>query len=199
MHHDEEKPTTGAALALIIAVRPDRASMESEDGPDTVALELSPDGRLRIHSDHAADGGVLVSGVLGAALGILGGSPGWLLLGGGILERLADAAVAAGLDTRPLRRLACRFPLEAPVMLAVVTVDEVTRLHLEPGLTGTEVTVQQLAPVVVERTGLAPAVRYDAGDVDGDVIAIRRHAIGAFSHPTGDPGPANSSYRPDRE
>lgn len=174
-------------LALVTAVWPDPRDADravSEllgtgaplriDRLNVAALVLTRDGRLRIHPDDRTGKGVLVSGVLGGALGVLAGSPGWLLLGGGILERLADAAITAGLDTGPLRDLAVRLLPAGSAVIVVAAVDTVTALHRELTTLGGDVTVQDLDPVVVQDTGLSAAIRYDAGDVDGDVIAIRR-------------------------
>jgi hypothetical protein len=165
-------------MALVTAVWPDPRDADRAvnelmgpgarlriDRLNVAALVLTRDGRLRIHRDQRTGKGVLVSGVLGAALGVLAGSPGWLLLGGGILERLAAAATAAGMDTGPLRGLADRLPLAGSAVIVVATVDAVTALHRELTMLAGDVTVQYLDPVVVQGTGLSAAVRYDAGEV----------------------------------
>ena len=133
--------------------------------------------------------------MLGAALGVLAGSPGWLLLGGGVLERLAAAATAAGMDTGPLRDLADRLPPAGSAVIVVATVDAASAVHLELTMLEGDVTVQHIDPVVVQATGLSAAVRYNAGDVDGDVIAIRRVTDPSFSHSTGESHPPDRSYR----
>ena len=200
--------TDSTGMALVTAVWPDPRDADRAvnellgtgspvriDRLNVAALVLTRDGRLRIHRDEQTGKGALVSGVLGAALGVLAGSPGWLLLGGGILERLAGAATAAGMDTGPLRDLADQLPTAGSAVIVVAAVDAVTALHRELTMLGGDVTVQHIDPVVVQGTGLSAAVRYDAGDVDGDVIAIRRATDGVFSHSTGEPSPPDHSYR----
>ena len=190
--------TDSTGMALVTAVWPDPRDADRAvnellgtgspvriDRLNVAALVLTRDGRLRIHRDEQTGKGALVSGVLGAALGVLAGSPGWLLLGGGILERLAGAATAAGMDTGPLRDLADQLPAAGSAVIVVAAVDAVTALHRELTMLGGDVTVQNIDPVVVQGTGLSAAIRYDAGDVDGDVIAIRRATDGVFSQSTG--------------
>jgi hypothetical protein len=178
-------------MALVTAVWPDPRDADRAvndlmgtgapvriDRLNVAALVLTCDGRVRIHRDERTGKGVLVSGVLGAALGVLAGSPGWLLLGGGILERLAAAATVAGMDTGPLRDLADQLPPAGSAVIVVAAVDAVTVLHRQLITLGGDVTMQYLDPLVVQGTGLSATVRYDAGDVDGDVIAIRRATDG---------------------
>jgi hypothetical protein len=199
--------TTGS-MALVTAVWPDprdavRAVNELmrtgapvlSDRLNVAALVLTPDGRVRIHRDERSGKGAVVSGVLGAALGVLAGSPGWLLLGGGIMERLAAAASVAGMARGPLHDLADQLPPVGSVVIVVAAVDAVTALHRELTTLAGRPTVQYLDPVVVQSTGLSAVVRYDAGDVDGDVIAIRRTIDGVFSHSTGEPNSPDRSYR----
>jgi uncharacterized membrane protein len=196
-------------MALVTAVWPDPRDADRAvndlmgtgapvriDRLNVAALVLTRDGRVRIHRDERTGKGVLVSGVLGAALGVLAGSPGWLLLGGGILERLAAAATVAGMDTGPLRDLADQLPPAGSAVIVVAAVDAVTVLHRQLITLGGDVTMQYLDPLVVQGTGLSATVRYDAGDVDGDVIAIRGATDGVFSHSTGEPNPPDHSYRP---
>lgn len=151
------------------------------DRLNVAALVLTPDGRLRIHRDERTDKGVLVSGVLGAALGVLAGSPGWLLLGGGVLERLAAVAIAAGMAIGPLRDVADRLPPSGSAVIAIAVVGAATALHRELTILDGDVTVQHIDAVVVKTTGLSAAVRYDAADVDGDVIAIRTATDAEFT------------------
>ncbi|MGS0684874.1 hypothetical protein ACVBEQ_06945 [Nakamurella sp. GG22] len=151
------------------------------DRLNVAALGLTPDGRLRIHRHGRTDQGVLISGVVGAALGILAGGPGWLLLGGGPLERLAAAAIGAGMESGPLRNFADRLPTGGSAVLAVAANDVATALHRELVVLDGEVTVQHIDAVVVRATGLSAAVRYDAADADGDVIAIRGARGAPFS------------------
>ena len=200
--------TDSTGMALVTAVWPDPRDADRAvnellgtsapvriDRLNVAALVLTRDGRLRIHRDEQTGKGALVSGVLGAALGVLAGSPGWLLLGGGILERLAGAATAAGMDTGPLRDLADRLPPAGSAVIVVATVDAASAVHLELTMLEGDVTVQHIDPVVVQATGLSAAVRYDAGDVDGDVIAIHRVTDPSFSHSTGESHPPDRSYR----
>ena len=148
------------------------------DRLNVAALVLTRDGRLRIHRTERTGHGILVSGVLGAAIGVLAGSPGWLLLGGGVLERLAGAAIVAGMDVGPLRALSAGLTPAGSAIVVVAPIDTATALHRELSTLGGAVTLQHLDPVVVRCTGLSAAVRYNAGDVDGDVIAIRSTAGG---------------------
>ena len=179
-------PTESTVAALLVAVWADPREadrMVSEllvtgaavrvDRLSLAALVLTRDGRLRIHRDERNDQGVLISGVLGAALGILVGGPGWLLHGGGALERLAGAAICAGMESGPLREVADRLPSAGSAVIAVAVDDAATALRRELAGLGAEVTVQQIDTAVVQATGLCAAVRYNAADVDGDVIGIR--------------------------
>jgi uncharacterized membrane protein len=167
-----------AVAERAVGVLVDAGAGERIDRLNVAALVLTRDGRLRIYRDERAGSGVLVGGVLGAALGVLAGSPGWLLIGGGILEHLAAAATAAGMDTGPLRDVADRLPPDGSAIIVVAGIDAATTVKLELTTFDGEVTVQYLDSVVVQATGLAAAVRYDAGEVDGDVIAIRRTTDG---------------------
>lgn len=201
--------TTDPGMALVTAVWPDPGDADRAvndlmgtgtrvriDRLNVAALALTRDGRLRIHRDEQTGKGALVSGVLGAALGVMAGSPGWLLLGGGILERLAAAATVTGMDTVPLRDLADQLPPAGSAVIVVAALDAVTALARQLTTLGGDVRVQYLDSAVVQGTGLSATVRYDAGDVEGDVIAIHRATDGVFSHSTGEPNPPDDSYRP---
>lgn len=174
------------------------------DTLNAAALVLGHDGRLRIHGNDADPGGITISGVLGAALGVLAGGPGWLILGGGILEHLAAAARDVGLAQRPLRDFGDTLRPGWSAVLAVVPPGSAEVLRRDLTLLAGTVTVQHVDAAVVQRTGLSPAIRYHAGDVGGDVIAARPGTPGQyprppFSHSTGEPRPAERSYRSDRD
>ena len=146
------------------------------DRVNVAPVVLGNDGRLRIGHNDPAGPATIVSGVVGAALGLLTGGPDWIVLGGGILQRLAAAAAAAGLATQPLRDLGENMTPGCSAVIVVAPVRAIDGLRGDLSTLTAWVTVQPLAPAVLDVTGLTAAIRYDAGEVDGDVIAARTGA-----------------------
>lgn len=181
--------TDRAELQLIAASWPDpdaadRFVQELRRSADPAGIDrvnvapvvLGSDGRLRIGHNDPAGPATIISGVVGAALGLLASGPDWIVLGGGILEQLATAAAAAGLATQPLRDLGESMTPGSSAVIVVAPVRSVAGLRGDRSMLTAWVTVQHLGCAVVELTGLTAAVRYDAGEVDGDVIAARTGA-----------------------
>ena len=152
------------------------ADPEGIDRVNVAPVVLGNDGRLRIGHNDPAGPATIISGVVGAALGLLTGGPDWIVLGGGILQHLAADAAAAGLATPPLRDLGAGMTPGCSAVIVVAPGRAIAGLRGDPSVLTARVTVQHLDPAVVDVTGLAAAVRYDAGEVDGDVIAARTGA-----------------------
>lgn len=143
------------------------------DRVNVAPVVLGNDGRLRIGHNDPAGPATIISGVVGAALGLLTGGPDWIVLGGGILQHLAAAAAAAGLATQPLRDLGESMTPGCSAVIVVAPVRAIDGLRGDLSMLTAWETVQHLDATVVEVTGLTAAIRYDAGEVDGDVIAAR--------------------------
>jgi hypothetical protein len=159
------------------------------DPLDAAAIVLGPDGRLRIEVDRP--GPVTISGILGALIGVLISGPGWLILGGGVVEHLAADAVDAGLPPGPVRNFGGALLPGASAMITVVPAGSVPVLEHELHLLAAAVLVQRLGTPVVQRTGTRAAVRYAAGEVHGDVLAMR---TAPAVPPAGPPGPTFTSH-----
>lgn len=146
------------------------------DRVNVAPIVLGDDHRLRISHNDPAGAATIISGVVGAALGLLTGGPDWIVLGGGILERLANEATGAGLAGQPLVDLGDSMTPGSSAVIVVAPAPAISDLRGDLSMLTARVKVQDVDPAVVNCTGLSPAVRYDAGQVDGDVIAARTRA-----------------------
>jgi uncharacterized membrane protein len=136
---------------------------------------VDADGKLRITDtkDMGPGKGALVGGVLGAALGLITGGVGWLLLGGGAIGALAAKARDGGLSDDRLRELGERMTPNSSAIVAVVELTWVADVEREFASAGADVVRESVEEDLVTQLSEGSAVSYSAADVDGDVVAAR--------------------------
>jgi uncharacterized membrane protein len=89
---------------------------------DVVELRRRRDGRVYV-AETASWGStgraMAVGGIAGAAIGVLTGGVGWLLVGGSAVSGLSARLRDTGFDNLHLRRVADRLTIDAPELLVV--------------------------------------------------------------------------------
>jgi uncharacterized membrane protein len=140
---------------------------------DAAALVVDGGGKLRIWDtkDMREGGGAVVGGLLGAALGLVTGGAGWLLLGGGAVGALAAEARDAGVAHERLRALGERVTPGSSVLAAVVERGWALDLEQVIAGTGADVVAEAVISAVAEQLAQEDAVAYASAEVEGDVVA----------------------------
>jgi uncharacterized membrane protein len=187
--------TAGAPIEIVVVVWPEpevaaEALAELRDASgerlvDVAALVVDGDGKLRLWDtkDLREGGGAVVGGLLGAALGLLTGGTGWLLLGGGAVGALAAEARVAGVPDDRLEALGERMTPGSSVLVAVVDRGWSAELQQTMAGTGAEVVAEAVAQEVAGQLAQEAAVAYASAEVEGDVVAARTPAGSRTAQP----------------
>jgi uncharacterized membrane protein len=167
-------PGTGAAGQAMQELK--QAKREHLIGVlDLATLVVDAEGKLRITDtkDRGAGEGAVIGGVLGAALGLITGGPGWLLVGGGMIGALAARARDGGLTNARLRALGDRMTPNSSALVAVIEHRWVADLRRDVAEQGAEILTEEIGEDLADQLGRGSAVAYRAGEVEGDVAATR--------------------------
>jgi uncharacterized membrane protein len=138
---------------------------------DVALLVLDAEGTLRVTDTRnmSAGKGAVVGGLLGAAVGLVTGGVGWLLVGGGAVGALARKARDGGIPDDRLRTLGERLTPGSSAVVVVVEGEGVAQLERDLVEQGADVVREAVAEDVAAQLDFygepVPAV--------GDVVAAR--------------------------
>ena len=118
---------TGAHDALEYVKR--HRSEEDLEIYDGVTLRKDEKGRIRVTetADWSGKKGMMVGGIAGAAIGVLTGGVGWLMVGGAAVVGLASRLRDSGFDNDQLRQVTSHLSSDTSALLFVCHPDNAIR------------------------------------------------------------------------